>query len=218
LEGTTKRIEGTVMSILLIENFLRQPDKVRELALQQEYFTAQQFTEKYKSHTDWPGQRTEHVVDLHKEYADAVLTQLAHIANVNFGLKNVSIRSYFHVTTVNDGDSWVHQDNNIDLAAILYLTPNAPLSSGTSFYRCNDVKKWESYMASQEGYQTLKQINREERKDLYNELFTPHAIINNIYNQLVVYYGTEYHKSNDYFGDSIEDGRLTQVFFITSEK
>lgn len=205
------------MSVTIINNFLPWPDMVRELALKQDYFTAKQFTEKYGKHTDWPGRRTEHVVDLNKEYADSVLTQVANISLIKYGLKNVSIRSYFHVAMEDDGDSWVHQDNDVDLAAVLYLTPNAPLSSGTSLYKCNDVTKWNSFMSSQEGYQTLKQINRQERQDLYDDLFTPSAIINNIYNQIVLYPGIEYHKSNDYFGNSIETGRLTQVFFIKGE-
>lgn len=206
------------MKVLLINDFLPWVDEARELALRQEYFTAQQFSEKYKTNTNWPGRRTEHVVDVNNEYADSVLTQIANIARMNFGLTNVSIKSYFHIANESDGDSWVHQDNDVDLAAVLYLTPNAPLSSGTSLYKCNDVSKWQSYMASQEGYEILKQINREERIDLYNELFTPTAVINNIYNSLVMYRGDAFHKSNDYFGTDVQTGRLTQVFFITEEK
>lgn len=205
------------MSILIINNFLPWADKAREFALKQQYFTAKQFSEKYNSHTDWPGRRTEHVADLNADYANAVLSEVVKLASVNFGLKNVSIKSYFHIATKDDGDSWVHQDNNVDLAAVLYLTPNAPLNSGTSLYSCNDVKRWESYMSSTEGYQTLKQINRKERQDLYNELFVPTAILNNVYNTIVMYAGSEYHKSNDYFGKSLEDGRLTQVFFVKQE-
>lgn len=217
MECTTERTEGNAMSVLIINDFLPWADKARDFALHQEYFTAKQFSEKYGKHTDWPGRRTEHVVDLNKRYADVVLTEIANLARVNFQLENVSIRSYFHIATKEDGDSWVHQDNNVDLAAVLYLTPNAPMTSGTTLYKCNDTVKWESYMSSQEGYEILKRINREERTDLYDELFTPTAIINNVYNQLVMYQGNEYHKSNDYFGDSLENGRLTQVFFITRD-
>jgi hypothetical protein len=73
-------------------------------------------------------------------------------------------------------------------------------------------------MSDQEGYQTLKTINRLENKQLYEELFTERDIVGNVFNRLIMYNGTEFHKSNDYFGESVADGRLTQVFFIKGEK
>jgi hypothetical protein len=56
-----------------------------------------------------------------------------------------------------------------------------------------------------------------ENKKLFEELFEPVDIIGNVFNRLIVYKGTEYHKSNNYFGDSVENGRLTQVFFIKND-
>ena len=72
-------------------------------------------------------------------------------------------------------------------------------------------------MNNQEGYNTLKTINTNENKQLYGELFEPIDIIGNVFNRLILYKGTEFHKSNDYFGNDIQDGRLTQVFFIKGE-
>lgn len=171
----------------------------------------------YGSHTDWPGKRTKHVVDLDEEYANIVLSRIAAISNSCFGLQNVSIKSYFQLTTKHDGDSWVHQDNNVKLAALLYLNPNPPPNSGTTLYRCKDVQQWESFMRDGDGYNTLKTINRIDNRQLYDELFDPVDVIGNVFNRLVLYSGQEYHKSNDYFGNGIEDGRLTQVFFINED-
>lgn len=206
------------MTVLIHNDFLVFPKMVREWVLKQKFYTAKEFTEKHGKHTDWPGKRTEHVYDLDTEYANIVLGKIAEIAEKNFGLKNVSIRSYFQLTTKDDGDSWIHQDNDTDVATILYLNPEPPSNSGTTLYRCNNVDKWTSFMSNQEGYKTLKTINRLENKQLYEELFTPVDSIGNVFNRLVAYDGTEYHKSNDYFGESIEDGRLTQVCFIKGEK
>jgi hypothetical protein len=72
-------------------------------------------------------------------------------------------------------------------------------------------------MKSGEGYNTLKTINRVENKALYDELFTPIDIIGNVFNRLILYPGTAYHKSNDYFGKDVNDGRLTQVFFVSQD-
>ena len=206
------------MSALIIDNFLQFPTQVREWAISQEYYTAKQFTEMYGKHTDWPGKRTKHVVDLDKEYADIVLGRIAAIAQSYFGLKNVSIKSYFQLTTENDGDSWVHQDNDVKLACILYLNPDAPKKSGTTLYHCKNEEQWHSYMSNPDGYNTLKTINTLENKLLYEELFEPVDTIGNVFNRLVIYPGDVYHKSNHYFGDSIKTGRLTQVCFITEDK
>lgn len=206
------------MSALILDNFLQFPTQVREWAINQQYYDAKEYTEMYGKYTTWPGKRTKHVADLDKEYADIVLGRIAYIAQSYFGLQNISIKSYFQLTTENDGDSWVHQDNDIKLACLLYLNPNPPKNSGTTLYRCKDKQKWESYMASSEGFETLKTINRVDNRQLYDELFEPVDIIGNMFNRLVVYPGETYHKSNDYFGNDIKTGRLTQVCFISEDK
>jgi len=206
------------MDTLTINNFLPYPSQVRAWALQQEFLNSQQFTQKYNIHTDWPGYRTDHVYDLDKVYGDNVLNAIATIITRMTGKQGISIKSYFQLTNENDGDSWVHQDNNIDYAGILYLNPNADPTAGTTLYRCNDVDKWTSYMDDQAGYNKLKQINTQENIELYNQLFTTIDTIGNIFNRLVIYKGDIYHKSTKYFGTTKEDSRLTQVFFITFDK
>jgi hypothetical protein len=42
--------------------------------------------------------------------------------------------------------------------------------------------------------------------------------LGNIYNRLVLYRGGLYHVSLDYFGKDMNDGRLFQVFFFSTEK
>jgi len=205
------------MSVMIIDNFIMFPNQVRTWAINQQFYDSKEFTEMYGKHTDWPGKRTTHVMDLDPIYANTVLTNIANLANKHFGLTNVSIRSYFQLTTKDAGDSWVHQDNDTDLAAILYLNPDAPVSSGTSLYRCKDEQRWQSYMSTGEGYNTLKTINRVENTQLYEDLFEPIDVIGNVFNRLVLYPGNTYHKSNDYFGDTLQDGRLTQVFFIKQD-
>lgn len=206
------------MDTLTINNFLPYPNQVRSWALQQEFLNAQQFTQKYNAHSDWPGSRTEHVYELDQIYGDNVLGAVSSIISRMTGRQGMSIKSYFQLTSVTDGDSWVHQDNDVDYAGILYLNPNSDPSTGTTLYRCNDVDKWTSYMVDQVGYAKLKQINAKEDVELYEQLFTPIDIIGNMFNRLFIYKGDIYHKSNKYFGTTKDDSRLTQVFFITFDK
>lgn len=206
------------MSVLIRDNFLEMPTIIHKWAINQNYYTAKEFTQMNGEHTDWPGKRTKHVVELDEAYANIVLSRVAMLAGNYFNVSDVSIRSYFQMSTAEDGDSWVHQDNNIDVAAVLYLTPNAPTNSGTTLYDCNDEQTWTSYMSDQEGYNKLKTINSKEDRELYESLFTPRDIVGNVFNRLVMYKGTEFHKSNNYFGDSPENARLIQVFFITGKQ
>ena len=205
------------MDVMIIDNFLQFPIQVREWALQQEFNDAEYFRDKYKEHTDWPGLRSEGVLDLDENYANIIFTRLAELIQRSYHINNLSIKSYFQITREQDGASWVHQDNNVKYAAILYLNPNADHTCGTTLYRCNNVVKWTSFMSDQTGYQTLKRINELEDVKLFNELFTPIDQIGNVFNRLLIYRGDIYHKSNKYFGKEIRDSRLTQVFFINGE-
>lgn len=201
------------MQSLVINNFLPYPNVVRSWALSNEFYNAEEFSKRINIHTSWPGIRTDHVSDLDIEYTDSVLSQISEIARKHFYDHPVSIRSYFQICGSNDGDSWVHQDNDVDIAAVLYLSPNAPISSGTTLYKCNNVNEWSSLDINK-----MKQINRLEQKQLYDRLFTPTDIIGNVYNRLIMYRGDLFHKSNDYFGTTKEDSRLTQVFFLKFER
>jgi hypothetical protein len=73
-------------------------------------------------------------------------------------------------------------------AAVLYLTPNAPYSAGTGIY--------------------------DDSASNYDLV----TAIGNVYNRLVVYRGTLFHRSMQAgFGKDKETGRLTQVFFFNTE-
>jgi hypothetical protein len=198
------------MNALIFDDFLPNPDIVRDWALSNTFYDSEQFSAKIGSYTSWPGQRTDHVMTLSTDYADTVLSKFADIARTCFyNCEDVSIRSYFQVCTASDGDSWVHQDNDVDIAGVLYLSKNPTDNSGTTLYSCLDETEW-----SKLSIEDMKKINRIERKELYNSMFKPIDIIGNVYNRLVMYRGDTWHKSNNYFGKDVYDGRLTQVFFL----
>jgi len=201
------------MQSLVVDNFFPYPNVIRSWALTNKFYNAKEFSERIGQHTSWPGVRTDHIMDLDIDYANVVLTEVSNLATKNFMNAQVSIKSYFQVCTSSDGDSWVHQDNDVDVAAVLYLTPNAPVSSGTTIYRCNDHNAWHSLDIDE-----MKKLNRFEDRTNYEKIFTPIDVFGNVYNRLIMYKGDEFHKSNDYFGSSIQDGRLTQVFFLKFER
>lgn len=169
--------------MIIIENFLPYPEVVRTWALQQNFYSAKQMSEMTGYTNTWPGKRTVQVNDLSRGYADTVLSRVASLGQNFFGvIQNLEIKSSFQLCVEGDGDSWIHVDNDVRVAGLLYLTPGAPIDSGTN---------------------------------LYTE--PPHEIsdtVGNVFNRLVLYDATKFHKSSKYFGSNLQDGRLTQVFFI----
>jgi len=100
-------------------------------------------------------------------------------------------------------DTWIHSDQT-DWAGIIYLTPDAPVESGTGFFR----HKKTGFDSAQQG-----RINEKEGYNLDN--WDKTAEVGNIYNRLVIYNAKLYHRSMlPGFGNSIESGRLTQTFFF----
>lgn len=96
--------------------------------------------------------------------------------------------------TTADSETWIHQDET-DWAGVLYLTPDAPIESGTGIYEPlvdnpngNGLEDW-------------KQIDS----------------VGNIFNRLVLYRGYLYHRSVlPGFGTDKETGRLFQTFFFNT--
>jgi hypothetical protein len=123
------------MTILVIDNFLPNPDAVRELALSTEMLSASEIQTKTGKPNTWPGIRSSQLPEVNQEYADNVLNVIADIAKKVFFIgPDVEIRSAFQICYESDGDSWIHVDDNVKVAAILYLSPDAPVDSGTHLY------------------------------------------------------------------------------------
>jgi len=117
----------------------------------------------------------------------------------------------FQYTTSRDR-SWIHVDNFNNWAGVLYMTPDAPLSSGTGFYKYKDGTTYES---------DLKIMDNKAEIDAFCQDLTRWEQVDkvgNLFNRLVLFNSKRYHMSLDYFGNSKENGRLFQVFFFSTEK
>ena len=99
--------------------------------------------------------------------------------------------------------SWIHSDFHNMWAGVIYLTPDAPASSGTAFYRHKETGKYRRDPVDYEGYDYTKW----EKFD----------VIGNKYNRLILFRGDLFHASLDYFGHDLGTGRLFQTFFFNTE-
>ena len=117
----------------------------------------------------------------------------------------------FQYTTSRDR-SWVHTDSWNNWAGVLFMTPDAPLTAGTAFYKFRD-----GAMCEADG----NILNNKSETDNYSQDMTKWELVDrvgNVFNRLVLFNATRYHMSMDYFGDNKMNGRLFQTFFFSTER
>ena len=188
------------LDIIVIDDFYHNVDDVREFALQQKFDVTGNF----------PGYRTKSMInDIIKEAIEYVVYPWGGKVTNWFDDKYTGAFQY----TTEEHHSWIHSDGGNDWAAVLYLTPNAPLSAGTAFYRHKQTKE-DRYIHKTETptEEDLKHPYLRDYKDITKWEMTDY--VSNKYNRLVLYRASLFHKSLDYFGKGLDDGRLFQVFFF----
>jgi hypothetical protein len=198
--------------VTVIENFLENPDALRKFALAQTY---RSLTDIPDANYVFPGSRTLDLVDLDKALHEKILKKLVTVFhNAQYDTMHWAISTNFQSVTDEYGAGVIHTDTNTIFAAVLYLTPNAPLNAGTSLFKPNSTFDESKYQ------QALKDTDASFRAgDLvmdmrYHSMFDEIVRINNVYNTLVIYEGRHYHAANQFFGQTLENSRLTQVFFV----
>ena len=89
------------------------------------------------------------------------------------------------------------------------MTPNAPVECGTSLYRHKKTKRYST--------DKVNLISRENGGiDPYEWEIVDD--IGNVFNRLFIYPSCYYHNVSNFFGSSLEDGRLVQTLFFDTEK
>ena len=120
--------------LLIIDNFYSNPLETRKYILEQEF----------KIRGNYPGQRT-------LSYASEEIKSIIQEWIYPFGGKitdfpmNKSENNYngaFQYTTSRDR-SWIHVDSWNNWAGVLYMTPDAPVNSGTGLYRFKDGTRFD---------------------------------------------------------------------------
>jgi hypothetical protein len=208
-------------SIIVIDNFLQNPDEVRRMALSHTYTNNNKET---ISRTKFPGGRTGELTEINPEYANLINRKLVS-AVYNAGqssIISVKITSHFQCVTGNYGFGKVHRDIE-DIAAVLYLTPDAPPDTGTEFYKqinydiSPELDAAYGNVCSSVAMGNPITEEQQKIKDEFFSNFVKTDVVANIYNRLIIYPSTYPHCATRYFGNTLEDARLTQVHFVTCD-
>jgi hypothetical protein len=188
---------------LIVDDFYTNVDDVRAFALSQEFGIT----------GNYPGNRTKSFAnDTIKEYINSLIRPT--VGEITYWATD-EYNGAYQYTTQRDR-SWVHADQTTTWAALVYLTPNAPLSGGTGLFRHKETGLEMSPKLSDGTIDDeLLNVVYKDSQDMTKWEMTDR--IANKYNRLVLYRGDLFHISLDYFGTNKEDGRLFQTFFFNTE-
>lgn len=187
---------------IIIDDFLDDPDYVRNVALNADYILTGNF----------PGART---YQCDGQYNQEIKNKLENILktkivewNQHFDQKTNKIidvdTSCFQLCLQNS-TTWIHQDPN-EYTGILYLTPNAPVDSGTGIY-----------MHKKTGIYRHDEHRQIDDVDINNWQLI--SFSGNVYNRMFIFRGDLYHRSVvPGFGTDKYSGRITQTFFFNTEE
>jgi len=200
--------------VVIVDNFFKNPNKVRNFALHQEF--------KRDEKSNYPGLRTDclSVIEpsLHNEFIKKFFSIYY---DFQFEEVNWTVEAKFQKTGNDFDTGWIHYDgdsySNNKVAGIIYLSPNAPLQSGTSIYKEKnnvlipsiDAQAKHNHYYSNGNSEELKNL-KEQEKEQFDETIN----VSNVYNRLISFEAGEYHAAQNYFGKDNES-RLILVFFVS---
>jgi len=192
------------VNTLIVDDFYQNIDEVRDFVLNQEFDVR----------GNYPGQRTKSFANDHlKEHLNTLIRPFA--GEITYWSDDEYNGAYQYTTQYER--SWIHADSTTTWAALVYLTPDAPISGGTGLFR-HKRTGLESAPILPNGERDDKLLDSiyVDSQDLTKWEMTDRLA--NKYNRLVMYRGDLFHMSLDYFGTNKENGRLFQTFFFSTER
>jgi hypothetical protein len=204
--------DRSIPSILIVDDFYENPDLIRAIALEQEFYPNIKAYKGLRSSTRFllPGL---------KEKFETLL--------------GVKISNWLHYPTngifqiTKYTDPLVYHSDSQSYAAAIYLTPSAPVSAGTSFWK-------DGKYGCRRPPQHPKEIHRfpdvSTRDKAGQEIYSEYNLVNNdgknwelvdkvgsVFNRLVIWDAQLIHSASSYqafSGEQKDDTRLVQLFFF----
>jgi hypothetical protein len=198
--------------VTVVENFYENPAVIRKFALAQKYkFRHEQTDINYV----YPGCRTKDLHALDSLLYEKICKKLISVFHIHeHDQMRWAISSSFQSVSEAFKQGVIHTDTNTIFAGVLYLTPDAPLNSGTSLYKKNATFNQEKYTQALEHNDAQFKVGQKVMATDYHSMFDEVVRINNVYNTLIMYEGDTFHAANNFFGTTLNNARLAQVFFI----
>jgi len=188
-------------TILVIDNFYNNPDAVRDYAMTREYVE--------RGYHGAVGHRTlkpKHFNGVKEKFESLLGKKMAE--GNELGGWDYQTNGVFQHCMAED-PFVIHADDQ-KWAAMVYLTPDAPVECGTTLYRHKVT-----------GQDKVEQSSDWEifEGNFYDPTpFEVVDVIGNKYNRMVLFHAKHIHAASQYFGNSIENDRLFQLYFFNTEE
>ena len=202
-DGRFKINKNQDYRFFVIDNFYEDPDMVRELAINQTYFPGEGAV----------GHRTRKQFlfeGLKERFEEIIRQKIPEHTEDGYGWEDIGINGRFQYCPA--GTNLVYHCDAQKWAGLVYLTPDAPVSCGTSFYRHKEKKKHHNSQIDWDSGEGNIIFNQHTFLDR-----TPYEMVDtvgNIYNRLVIFDGGLIHSASEYFGWDIHTSRLFHIFFF----
>ena len=176
--------------MFIVDNFYENPDAIRQHALGMEFKEDIRYYKGLRTTTHF--------------HPDGIKDAFEFIMGKKINDFDGGINGCFQITTANDPQVYHYDLQN--WAAMIYLTPNAPIESGTRLHRSK--------------INGTRHSSESDIDDAFAGGFLDSTKFDvtdsaaNIYNRLVIMDAKCIHSAGQYFGQSREDGRLTHLFFF----
>lgn len=190
--------------LIVVDNFYENPDLVRSFAMNSLGFEPSNYHK---------GQRSKERFYLNgtKERFEKIIGRKI----TNWDHPNYA-NGVFQFTTAQD--PIVYHVDTQTYAAMVFLTPNAPLETGTAFYKSkftgatifDGTHNQEEFDKTFKGVSTNLNFYDSTQYELMDE-------VANVYNRLVLFNAKRIHAASKYFGDEILNARFFQLFFFDVE-
>ena len=121
------------MRSVVVDDFFEDPHAIIEYSKQLQYF-------RRRPDQGWEGQRSNNIGDLDSQLYSSIATELVY--NYYDRSKNYQFKGHLNFHRMCDDDlqdpNWIHNkvhNDDYEMISIVYLSPNAPMTSGTQLYR-----------------------------------------------------------------------------------
>ena len=186
-----------IPSFVVIDNFYKEPNSVREFALSQDFIEHPSYHK---------GRRTDicyRFPGLKERFEEILGTRV-----LNWDKYGTNGCFQYCIA----GDQLVYHQDTQEYAGVLFLTPDAPPDTGTKFFRSKLTKRMTAPIGSPEYNAVFK------GGFLDRTAFDEVDVVGNVYNRLVLFDSHMIHAASEYFGTTKESGRLFQLFFFDIER
>ena len=200
----------------IVDNFFKNPYDIRKKAIE---------SLKSDSYQDphWPGRRA----DVPKDIQQQIFSKAKSIINDKSELpEELIFRSTFQYADKSYIVGYPHVDIESRYNCIVFLNTSAPFNTGTEVYseRYGNISGTKGYMLdifrdTQVKYYNsnrtfVEQFFFKRKMNKLNSLFKDPCVISNKFNRAVIFDSLLVHRSQNYFGSSIKDSRLTISTFL----